>query len=1497
MSTPNAPSIFDPSKYSNLREYVEAVQGAPLDYSRANQQDIVNAAVNAMYGNKDTSALQSLFQSQPTATTTPTSQQTSAPVGALTQAATTTPSPADPIENLYRQYAGRSADPSGLEYWRNQFGSEVDPNETAIFQSAIAEARSKGTEPIPTAPTSLYASLTAQSTPQQIADAYKQYVGASGGDTPEARQAASSYLTNLGISAPMIRSAYEQYVMPSRAPSQTATDQTSIGQIEDLYKRYAGRSADPVGLSYWSNQFGSEVDPSEAAIFQRAVAEGAAKGLESPNLATLASYNPYFAENEDVARSYLQNTYGMTPDQFAAEHYISFGKNEGRKPPPDALLLSTLDQRIEKAKDAGDYSSLSSIIGGMSDSQIASATGKSQDEITRLRQMASSKPFSADEFRSSWAQGEDTGDFTAVKSMAAGVSDEGLKRLLGISDDEVKNIRRVSDEAQKNENINTVTQQILSQGTTKNWSGQGFGSPEENSRAIANYFQNAGVSDVKQIGMRPELQQAYLLGYQTKNGDTVYKQNDGKMFYYEADFNGDLSPKLLTPDEEKNVKPVYGRVSEGFLNITNPLDQDKLIEKDGEKYYKTGKLELYNKDTGQAINTDIRYPGGWVHNVLDESPDVFDKVEPGKSYIFGRTFAGDGSTNFNVVFDEKGNPYFYTTYGGSTSTTFSDVAPFLAVAALPFVLPAMGFGAAAGAGAAGAGAGAMTAAELGASFAADMAAAGYAGTAAAGAGAAAAAEVAAGAAGAGAGTAAAATGTAAATGAASTSIATKIGMSLGLEGMSATMAGNALINGTISELTGGDFVKGAVSGALLSPGVTASVGALATQGLSKIGVDWYLSSAAQKALGTALVSATLSGGDLNKAAKAALTSYVGDAIVNSPKFDQYLKDAGIKGIANEAVRSAIGGATISAIRGDNPLTGALTSGAATAIGSLTKGYLEDSKLSKQTANALSKATATFVANKLAGANDQQAFVAAAMAGGSAGIARTAVRDINKIPVETLGPSSSIRSETNPDDLASVYAEQTGKTQYGPAGLTLASSSGELPFRAEGSGYAITAESPEQDKARISVPPGYRLMSENDYIVSQYGDNRAKYIRPAGSYYDALQNAWMTPTGEFDLGGIQDFSGLFGPESQSAGVSPITDSALKAYADAIKSGASEEDALAAANAVSRGDGKGSGTSQVDINSPEMVITAPREPSSPEIVITAPREPKTPEMVITAPREPVEPVTPVEPVVPEVPATPTTPTTPKPPTTPTTPMVPVTPTVPTVPTTPSGGGGSFGGAGSGSSTGQEKTLALAATSLISKIINDKTIDPLEKVKLIQQEMEKEQMMQNLDPRLAAILSEQFGVQPAQQEQQAAPYYAYGQEQSIDDILGNSTPQYASGGYVAPLMAQGGMALPLLAKSGGALDQYAGRENFKDGKHVAGEGDGQSDDIPAWLADGEFVFPADVVSALGNGSTKAGTDKLYEMMHSIRERARSKDPEDLPPPALKSPLDYLKSHKRSK
>jgi hypothetical protein len=68
----------------------------------------------------------------------------------------------------------------------------------------------------------------------------------------------------------------------------------------------------------------------------------------------------------------------------------------------------------------------------------------------------------------------------------------------------------------------------------------------------------------------------------------------------------------------------------------------------------------------------------------------------------------------------------------------------------------------------------------------------------------------------------------------------------------------------------------------------------------------------------------------------------------------------------------------------------------------------------------------------------------------------------------------------------------------------------------------------------------------------------------------------------------------------------------------------------------------------------------------------------------------------------------------------------------------------------------------------------------------------------------------------------------------------------------------------------------------RFLSGGGDGMSDSIrasingtqEARLADGEFVIPADVVSHLGNGSSKAGAKQLYSMMDKVR-RARTGNP----------------------
>jgi hypothetical protein len=94
-------------------------------------------------------------------------------------------------------------------------------------------------------------------------------------------------------------------------------------------------------------------------------------------------------------------------------------------------------------------------------------------------------------------------------------------------------------------------------------------------------------------------------------------------------------------------------------------------------------------------------------------------------------------------------------------------------------------------------------------------------------------------------------------------------------------------------------------------------------------------------------------------------------------------------------------------------------------------------------------------------------------------------------------------------------------------------------------------------------------------------------------------------------------------------------------------------------------------------------------------------------------------------------------------------------------------------------------------------------------------------------------------------------------------------------APLSQSGyGMGrLDRLARA--SADASAGNYQFAQGGYLDGAGDGMSDSIPATiegkqparLADGEFVIPADVVSHLGNGSTKAGAKQLYKMLDKIR------------------------------
>jgi hypothetical protein len=158
------------------------------------------------------------------------------------------------------------------------------------------------------------------------------------------------------------------------------------------------------------------------------------------------------------------------------------------------------------------------------------------------------------------------------------------------------------------------------------------------------------------------------------------------------------------------------------------------------------------------------------------------------------------------------------------------------------------------------------------------------------------------------------------------------------------------------------------------------------------------------------------------------------------------------------------------------------------------------------------------------------------------------------------------------------------------------------------------------------------------------------------------------------------------------------------------------------------------------------------------------------------------------------------------------------------------------------------------------------------------------------LASSLSPQEQYEQEEERKRNTDLYLYGPK---------STPSlqlYANGGSVqqgglmdlygtpdsqptTPGQQYGLARLSNLASEEAMNNAQVGR--FAEGGFLQGPGDGVSDNIPAViegsepakLADGEFVLPSRIVSEIGNGSSKAGAQRLYAMMDRIEKASRNR------------------------
>lgn len=121
------------------------------------------------------------------------------------------------------------------------------------------------------------------------------------------------------------------------------------------------------------------------------------------------------------------------------------------------------------------------------------------------------------------------------------------------------------------------------------------------------------------------------------------------------------------------------------------------------------------------------------------------------------------------------------------------------------------------------------------------------------------------------------------------------------------------------------------------------------------------------------------------------------------------------------------------------------------------------------------------------------------------------------------------------------------------------------------------------------------------------------------------------------------------------------------------------------------------------------------------------------------------------------------------------------------------------------------------------------------------------------------------------------------SLGDFMSSNWNVVSSGAYNSAPVENSAQRSDTVGMAKGGLSQVA---------YLArGSGTGRSDEIPARLSDGEFVFDAETVAMIGDGSTDAGAKRLNQMRSELRKHKGKELAKGKFSPNAKSPLSYLK------
>jgi len=267
---------------------------------------------------------------------------------------------------------------------------------------------------------------------------------------------------------------YAQQFAPDVYASPAATTSTPVTTVEDLYREVLGREPDAEGLAFWQQGFGGSVDAAEKASFlQAAQAELANRSVEEQALlapkivdtsatgVTDADILGWFKANpgaDDATIARVMQEAAVTPAQVARATGSDYGDINSR------YLAAT---GIASLPGAGQ-------------TQTTTAATAVANPLIKLYEDTLGRTPTQEEI-DSWGFGEtiDAGE---------------LDRFLGSARNEAVTTQPTTGAA------GHIASQILAQGTTQYWGGEGYGSTTQNAYDMGVLLAGQGLTDINQLG-------------------------------------------------------------------------------------------------------------------------------------------------------------------------------------------------------------------------------------------------------------------------------------------------------------------------------------------------------------------------------------------------------------------------------------------------------------------------------------------------------------------------------------------------------------------------------------------------------------------------------------------------------------------------------------------------------------------------------------------------------------------------------------------------------------------------------------------------------------------------------------------------------------------------------------------------------------------------------------------------------------------------------------